>query len=81
VTGSQIPLGLVSLGYCRHGQTDFLVSTLYPLARLGLARAAAVKGDPAEARKFYEEFFALWKDADPDLPVLNEAKNEYEKTK
>jgi tetratricopeptide (TPR) repeat protein len=64
-----------------HGQTDFLVSTLYPLARLGLARAAAVKGDTAEARKLYEEFLALWKDADPDLPILIEAKNEYVKTK
>jgi tetratricopeptide (TPR) repeat protein len=63
------------------GQTDFLVSTLYPLARLGLARAAAVKGDKAEARKLYEEFFALWKDADRDLPILIEAKNEYAKTK
>ena len=63
------------------GQTDFLVSTLYPLARLGLARAAAVKGDTAEARKLYEEFFALWKDADPDLPILIEAKQEYAKTK
>ncbi|HYV07311.1 MAG TPA: protein kinase [Blastocatellia bacterium] len=63
------------------GQTDFLVSTLYPLARLGLARAAAVKGDKAEARKLYEEFFALWKDADPDLPILVETKNEYAKTK
>jgi tetratricopeptide (TPR) repeat protein len=63
------------------GQTDFLVSTLYPLARLGLARAAAVKGDTAEARKLYEEFFALWKDADPDLPILIEAKKEYAKTK
>jgi serine/threonine protein kinase/tetratricopeptide (TPR) repeat protein len=63
------------------GQTDFLVSTLYPLARLGLARAAAVKGDKAEARKLYEEFFALWKDADRDLPILIEARNEYAKTK
>jgi eukaryotic-like serine/threonine-protein kinase len=63
------------------GQTDFLVSTLYPMARLGLARAAAAKGDSAEARKLYEQFFALWKDADPDLPILIEAKNQYAKIK
>jgi serine/threonine protein kinase/tetratricopeptide (TPR) repeat protein len=65
----------------RRGQTEVLVSTLYPLARLGLARAAAVSGDTASARKLYEEFFALWKDADPDLPALVEAKNEYAKLK
>jgi tetratricopeptide (TPR) repeat protein/tRNA A-37 threonylcarbamoyl transferase component Bud32 len=65
----------------RQGQAELLVSTLYPLARLGLARAAAVSGNRAQARKLYEEFFTLWKDADPDLPVLIEAKNEYAKTK
>ena len=63
------------------GQTDFLVSTLYPLARLGLARAAAVRGDTSEARKLYEAFFTLWKDADADLPILIEARNEYAKIK
>jgi serine/threonine protein kinase/tetratricopeptide (TPR) repeat protein len=63
------------------GQTDFLVSTLYPLARLGLARAAVVKDDTAEARKLYEEFFTLWKDADSDLPILIEARSEYAKVK
>ncbi|HEY6047081.1 MAG TPA: tetratricopeptide repeat protein, partial [Pyrinomonadaceae bacterium] len=63
----------------RQGQTDFLVASLYPLARLGLARAAAVKGDAPNARKLYEEFFALWKDADADLPILIEAKKEYAK--
>ena len=63
------------------GQTDFLVSTLYPLARLGLARAAIIRNDTAEARKLYEEFFALWKDADSDLPILIEARSEYAKMK
>lgn len=63
------------------GQTDFLVSTLYPLARLGLARATALSGEAAEARKLYEEFFALWKDADSDLPIFIEARSEYGKTK
>ncbi|MBA2335779.1 MAG: protein kinase [Blastocatellia bacterium] len=61
----------------RRGQTEVLVSTLYPLARLGMARSAAVTGDTALARKSYEEFFELWKDADPDLPVLIEARKEY----
>ncbi len=57
------------------------VSPLYPLAHLGLARAALLTGDSAKARKAYQDFFALWKDADPDLSVLIEAKKEYEKLK
>jgi len=56
-------------------------SPLYPLAHLGLARAAVLQGDTAKARKAYQDFFALWKDADPDLPILVEAKKEYEKLK
>jgi len=51
----------------------------YPLAHLGLARAAALQGDVVKARKSYQDFFALWKDADPDIPILVEAKKEYEK--
>ncbi|PYT31472.1 MAG: hypothetical protein DMG57_05025 [Acidobacteria bacterium] len=50
---------------------------LYSLAHLGLARAAALSGDPARSRKAYQDFLALWKDADPDLPMLQEAKKEY----
>ena len=57
------------------------MSALYPLAHLGLARSAALQGDAAKARKAYEDFFALWKDADTDIPVLIEAKKEYEKLK
>ena len=49
------------------------------LARLGLARAYAEAGDAAKARLAYQDFFALWKDADPDVPVLKEAKAEYAK--
>jgi tetratricopeptide (TPR) repeat protein len=56
-------------------------SPLYPLAHLGLARAAMLQGDTAKARKSYQDFFALWKDADAYLPVLIEAKKEYEKVK
>jgi tetratricopeptide (TPR) repeat protein len=52
---------------------------LYPLAYLGLARCAVLQGDSAKARKAYQNFFRLWKDADPDNPVLIEAKKEYEK--
>jgi eukaryotic-like serine/threonine-protein kinase len=56
-------------------------SPLFPLAHLGLARAAAVSGDTTKARKAYQEFFALWKDADPDIPILQEARLEYETLK
>lgn len=57
------------------------VSALYPLAHLGVARAAALVGDTAKSRKAYEDFFALWKDADPDIPVLQQAKREYDTLK
>lgn len=57
------------------------VSPLYPLAQLGLARAAAMSGDSATARKAYQDFFALWKDADATLPALVAARAEYEKLK
>jgi predicted Zn-dependent protease len=58
-----------------------LSSALYPLAYLGLARASGLGGDSGKSRKAYQDFFALWKDADADLPVLIEAKKEYEKLK
>ena len=50
-----------------------------PLARLGLARAEALAGDTARSRAVYQDFFALWKDADPDVPVLVQARTEYKK--
>jgi Tfp pilus assembly protein PilF len=53
----------------------------YPLARLNLARAYALQGDSAKARTAYQDFFAAWKDADSDIPVLKAAKTEYEKLK
>jgi len=53
----------------------------YPLAQLNLGRAYVVQGDNAKARTAYQDFFALWKDADPDIPVLKDAKAEYEKVK
>jgi eukaryotic-like serine/threonine-protein kinase len=54
------------------------LSPLYPLAHLGLARAAALTGDTAQRRKAYEDFFAMWKEADADLPILRTAKREYD---
>jgi hypothetical protein len=51
------------------------------LAHLGLARAYALQGDTAKSRKAYEDFLTLWKDADPDIPILREAKAEYAKLK
>jgi serine/threonine protein kinase/tetratricopeptide (TPR) repeat protein len=49
------------------------------LARLGLGRAYATSGDTAKAKAAYKDFLTLWKDADPDIPVLKEAKAEYGK--
>src|SRR6266852_9964373 len=49
------------------------------LAHLGLARAYALSGDTAKSRTAYQDFFNLWKDADPDIPILQEAKAEYVK--
>jgi eukaryotic-like serine/threonine-protein kinase len=47
------------------------------MARLGLARAYAIQGDSAKARTLYQDFFTLWKDAGPDMPILKQAKAEY----
>jgi tetratricopeptide (TPR) repeat protein len=49
------------------------------LAHLGLARAYALHGDTAQARAAYQDFLTLWKDADPDIPILKQAKAEYAK--
>jgi serine/threonine protein kinase/tetratricopeptide (TPR) repeat protein len=51
----------------------------HSLAKLGLGRAHVMTGDSAKARAAYQDFLALWKDADPDVPILKEAKNEYAK--
>ncbi len=47
------------------------------LAHLGLARANVLTGEKDKARSAYQDFFTLWKDADPDIPVLKRAKTEY----
>jgi tetratricopeptide (TPR) repeat protein len=49
------------------------------LARLGLGRAYVLQGDTAKARAAYQDFLTLWKDADPDIPILQQAKAEYAK--
>jgi len=49
------------------------------LAQLGLARAYALFGDKEKARPAYQDFFALWTDAVPDISILKQAKAEYAK--
>jgi DNA-binding winged helix-turn-helix (wHTH) protein/tetratricopeptide (TPR) repeat protein len=49
------------------------------LAHLGLARALAIEGDTSKSSTAYQEFFAIWKDADPDIPILLAARSEYAK--
>ncbi|MGA8313970.1 MAG: tetratricopeptide repeat protein, partial [Terriglobales bacterium] len=53
------------------------VDPLLPLAKVGMARAYVMAGDPARARVTYQDFLALWKDADPDIPMLRDVKAEY----
>jgi serine/threonine protein kinase/tetratricopeptide (TPR) repeat protein len=60
-------------------KSGFGASPYVSLARLGLARGFAFSGDSAKARTAYQDFFTKWKDADPDLPILKEAKAEYAK--
>jgi len=49
------------------------------LAHLGLARAYAMQGDAAKAKAAYQDFLTLWKDADPNIPILQQARAEYAK--
>jgi hypothetical protein len=49
------------------------------LAHLQLGRAHNMSGDKAKALAAYKDFLALWKDADPDIPILKQAKAEYAK--
>ena len=55
---------------------DFVTA---PLSHLQLGRAQAMMGDRAAARKSYQDFLTLWKDADPDIPIYQQAKAEYAK--
>ena len=49
------------------------------LAYLGIARGYALKDDAARSQMAYQDFLTLWKDADPDIPILKQAKEEYAK--
>jgi eukaryotic-like serine/threonine-protein kinase len=49
------------------------------LAYVQLGRAYSLQGDTAKARAAYQDFLSLWKDADPDIPILKQAKTEYAK--
>ncbi|MGA2301131.1 MAG: protein kinase [Candidatus Acidiferrum sp.] len=51
------------------------------LAHLQIGRAYAMQGDTAKAKAAYQDFLTLWKDADPDIPILITAKSEYTKLK
>jgi hypothetical protein len=51
------------------------------LAHLGLSRAYVLQGDSANAKAAYQDFLTLWKDADPDIPILTAAQSEYAKLK
>ncbi len=55
------------------------INVIYNLSHLGLGRAFALQGSTPQAKAAYQDFFAAWKDADPDVPVLKQAKAEYEK--
>ena len=56
-----------------------LNSPIGALAHLQLGRAYALQSDTSKARAAYQDFFTLWKDADPDIPILKQAKAEYAK--
>ena len=58
------------------GPSDFLH---WSLAHLGLARAYTLTGDKDKSLAAYREFFGLWKNADPDVPILKQAQSEYAK--
>ena len=57
-----------------------LVDPMDAMARLQLARALALSGDTVKAKSAYNDLLTLWKNADPDIPVLKEARAEYRAT-
>jgi DNA-binding winged helix-turn-helix (wHTH) protein/tetratricopeptide (TPR) repeat protein len=54
-----------------------LVDWLRPMSYVGLARSTLLAGDSVKAKKAYQDFFTIWKDADPDIPLLIQARKEY----
>ena len=59
------------------GRASSLNEPIGALAHLGLARSYAMQGHTAKAKAAYQDFLTLWKDADPNIPVLIAAKLEY----
>jgi eukaryotic-like serine/threonine-protein kinase len=55
------------------------MDVIVPLAQLGMARAYAQSLQPEKAKTAYQDFFATWKDADPDVPIFKQARAEYAK--
>jgi predicted Zn-dependent protease len=60
-------------------RTSYPLSPIHSLSQLEFARSLALAGDTTGARTAYQDFLALWKDADPDLPLLKQAQAEYAK--
>jgi len=56
-------------------------SPLEAVAQLGLARAYAMQNEPVKARKAYLDFLNVWKDADANIPILQQAQSEYAKVR
>jgi eukaryotic-like serine/threonine-protein kinase len=56
---------------------SILTDPIGALANLQIGRAYALSGDSAKAKAAYQDFLTLWKDADPDIPILKQAKAEY----
>jgi hypothetical protein len=54
-------------------------SPIGALAHLGLGRAYALSGDKTKAKSAYQDFLTIWKDTDPDIPMLKQARAEYAK--
>jgi tetratricopeptide (TPR) repeat protein len=63
------------------GSDTIELGPFWPITYVWLARARAQSGDTAAARRAYQDFFAIWKDADSDLPILKQAKAEYARLK
>ena len=94
IDGKLVPVYLRGVAYLKAGQAKEAAAEFQriidhrgivlnfvhgALAHLQLGRAQAMMGDKAAARKSYQDFLALWKDADPDIPIYKQAKTEYAK--
>jgi eukaryotic-like serine/threonine-protein kinase len=77
--GKQGPQAVAEFQKILDHKSAFGASPYVSLAWLGVARGFALSGDPAKARTHFQDFFTKWKDADPDIPILKEAKAEYAK--